>query len=110
MNGTVCVAMFHLLPMSAYYETRPRCYSPRQPLYLAESFQQASEQLGERPAFIEQVERAAFAVDGAEVVDAHGVIDGVGDVLGADDIVERVFRSAIAGAVDLAAADAAAGQ
>ena len=69
----------------------------------------ALKQLGERSAFLHQMERPAFAVGGVEVVDAHRVEDGPGDVFGSHTIVSRVSGAAVAGAVDLTAPDAAAG-
>src|SRR5258708_29950705 len=42
------------------------------------------------PAIGHEIERSVFAVNGFEVVDAHGVVDGVGDVFGSDGAIERV--------------------
>src|SRR5947209_3011966 len=69
-----------------------------------------SEQLGQRPALVEELERPALAIDGVPVGDGHGMIDRMGNVLGPDRAVGRVLAAAVAGAVDLSAANAAAGQ
>src|SRR4051812_12308471 len=66
-----------------------------------------SEQLGERPSLIHEVKRPAFPVNGVQVVDAHRMEDGAGDVFRADRVVVRVLGTPVGGTVDLATADAA---
>ena len=69
-----------------------------------------SKQFGERPAIFHQMERPAFAIGGMKVVDAHRVENGASDVLRANGIVGGIFGAAIAGAVNLATSDTAAGE
>mgnify|MGYP000194513436 CR=1 FL=1 len=45
-----------------------------------------------------------------EISDAHGVVDGVGDVFVADRLVLGIGTDPVAGAVDLAAGDPAAAE
>ena len=63
----------------------------------------------DRVAFGHEVEDAAVGVFGFQVVDAHLLIDGFGDVGGRDRLVGRAFAESVGRAVKLTAADAAAG-
>ena len=60
-------------------------------------------------AFGQQVEDATIGVFGFQVVDAHLAIDRLGNVGGRDRLIGRIFGSAIAAAIRLAAANSAAG-
>src|SRR5437899_352195 len=57
-------------------------------------------------AFRKQIERPAFPVDGFQVVDSHGEIHRLGDVLGSDGAVRREGRDFIGSTISLAAANA----
>src|SRR5688572_20298254 len=63
-----------------------------------------SKQLGEGPAVLQQVVGASFGVCRREVVDPRGVVDRVGDVLGADAPVRRVRGDPVTRPVHLPAA------
>src|SRR5581483_12176992 len=63
-----------------------------------------------RLAVFEEVEDAAFAVGSGEVGDAQGVVDGGGQVFGADGAIDGIRCGVVGGAKDVAGTDAAAGQ
>ena len=69
-----------------------------------------SKQLDERFAFREQIDRTIFSINDFQVVDAHRVIDRLGDVRGRDGLVGRVFRKPITRPVSLTTSNATTDQ
>src|SRR5688572_33348813 len=65
----------------------------------------SAEELQDRLAFGEQIVGTALLVGGRQIVNAHGVVDRLGDVGRRERLVGGILGAAVAGTVGLAAAD-----